>query len=101
MESAFGSSSAAPAQFSQAPAQQQPVQQPAANPAPQSTSNDDFGEFPSMFGSTPDGFGNFKGFESDAFGSSNQDTFGQPAAPAQPSASAQPKQEKKDDWFEF
>ena len=77
--------------------------------APQNTTNaikNDFGEFPSMFESNPDGFGTFKGFENDAFGggntappapqTNNTDAFGVP----QP-AKTEVKNEKKDDWFEF
>lgn len=107
LESAFGSS-----QDTVAP--QQPVAAPVQQPkmAEPQNSNNDFGEFPTMFGSTPDGFGTFKGFDEDAFSSkpTNQNTKqgNNGSVPAQDnsdvfgaSAPAQPKQVKKDDWFEF
>lgn len=96
IESAFGST-------------QDPVvnQHPVAAPVQQpmntrvQNSNNDFGEFPTMFGSNPDGFGTFKGFDEDAFGSqpSNQNTKQNNSDPFV--APVQPKQVKKDDWFEF
>lgn len=107
LESAFGSSAHDEIrQTHQIQPQVQPKPQPVSSGF--GASNDDFGEFPSMFGGSSDGFGQFKGFEGDAFGdSSNQDVFGQPSVPkqptqqAKPAAPSQPKQEKKDDWFEF
>lgn len=89
LESAFGSSMDQPAQPTYQP-------QPPKNTAPaqSSSGNDDFGDFPSMFGSNPDGFGTFKGFANEGFGGSQSDSFAPPAA-------SKPKQEKKDDWFEF
>ena len=86
----------------------EPVATPVQVPQPQPTAaappkaaagakNDDFGDFPTMFGSDPDGFGTFKGFEGDAFGGV-QSNFATDA----PAEKPKPKQEKKkDDWFEF
>lgn len=89
LESAFGSTMDQPAQPTYQP-------QPARNTAQaqSSSGNDDFGDFPSMFGSTPDGFGTFKGFASEGFGGGQSNDFA-------PAAASKPKQEKKDDWFEF
>lgn len=64
----------------------------------QKAKGNDFGEFPTMFGSAPEGFGNFQGFGNDGFGSNAASDFGfkQQAKPA-----PAPPQNKKDDWFEF
>lgn len=67
------------------------------------TKNNDFGEFPSMFGGSNDGFGNFSGFGGDGFSNTFNDNFeghthSKPAA--QPTKQTQPSG-KKDDWFEF
>ena len=83
-----------------------PVQVQAPTPAfetsfpAQKPKGNDFGEFPTMFGSTPGGFGSFQGFGNDGFGSNAATDFGfkQEAKPAQAPA---PAQNKKDDWFEF
>jgi len=98
LESAFGSS-----EVQQIHQVHQPPQQP---PQQQKTNNDDFGEFPSMFGASADGFGTFKGFESDTFEGDNNNFSAPtqtPAAtpPPAPVVESKPNQEKKDDWFEF
>jgi hypothetical protein len=99
LESAFGTTETvqAPPQQVQNPAPVQQTQQP-------KSADNDFGEFPTMFGGSSDGFGNFKGFDGDAFGASAapqapakaDDPFEAPSQPA-----SEPKKEKKDDWFEF
>mmetsp|Transcript_17852 Transcript_17852/g.17576 ORF Transcript_17852/g.17576 Transcript_17852/m.17576 type:complete len:496 (-) Transcript_17852:36-1523(-) len=123
LESAFGSvekdTAAARAQASMAQAAmaqnmtQQQVNDFGQPKAPLNTANsaptNDFGEFPTMFGSNADGFGSFQGFGGDAFGNeqpaakpapvsqaNNSDPFGAP----QPQK-ADTKTDKKDDWFEF
>jgi hypothetical protein len=101
LESAFGSNfepTVAPSNPVIVPT---PLSQPQAPSAPPNTvsgaKNDDFGDFPTMFSSDPDGFGTFKGFEGDAFGGV-QSNFSTDA----PAEKPKPKQEKKkDDWFEF
>lgn len=103
IESAFGSSELTqPQSQPQAQPQQQPSHQP-AQAQPQQTSNDDFGDFPSMFGSTSDGFGNFKGFENDAFGSNTNDPFDAPAQskPEPKPANTSNTNKQGEDWFEF
>ena len=104
IESVFGSSTI--------PAQPQPVQQTIPQsipqtmpqPAPQTSGfgqaqNNDFGEFPSMFGSNETGFGNFEGFGNENFGSSNFNT--QPAPQPQVTTAASSGQKKNDEWFDF
>ena len=90
LESCFGSSVAEP------PAA--PVQSFNTNFAAQKPKGNDFGEFPTMFGSTPGGFGSFQGFGNEGFGSiaSNDFAFKVEEKPVPP-----PAQKKKDDWFEF
>ena len=66
LESWFGTLTTQPA----------PVQVQAPTPAfetsfpAQKPKGNDFGEFPTTFGSTPGGFGSFQGFGNDGFGSS-------------------------------
>ena len=68
------------------------------NTATQKPKGNDFGEFPTMFGSTPGGFGTFQGFGNEGFGSgvSNDSAF-----KSETKASSKPVQKKNDDWFEF
>ncbi len=120
LENAFGSVETdvavaqAHASMAQATMAQNPPQPAGFNQPP--AAQNDFGEFPTMFGSTPEGFGNFQGFESNAFGAgapAQNPAQAPPVAAAQPPAqtSADPfgapqpqkadNSQKKDDWFEF
>lgn len=68
------------------------------NTVPQKPKGNDFGEFPTMFGSTPGGFGTFQGFGNEGFGSSAAKDF---AFKSEEKITPAPVQKKKDDWFEF
>ena len=87
LESAFGSTEIKPQP------QPQPVEVSTGN-TNNKPNNDDFGDFPSMFGSTPEGFGNFQGFESEGFSNTKDPFESKPADKPQPA-------KKNDDWFEF
>jgi hypothetical protein len=113
MENAFGSSATDNVQPSPQPIpQSQPMPQNNnfGEPQPAKTKNNDFGEFPSMFGASNDGFGNFEGFGNAGFSGGFEDGFDNKASsqPAQQTQQTQPQaapkpteNKKKDDWFEF
>jgi len=88
LESAFGSTIPQPIP------QSMPVKNSAGDSRP-TASHDDFGDFPTMFGSSSDGFGNFSGFGNDDFsGAPSSNTF-------ESKPKVKPAEKKKDDWFEF